>query len=229
MSNFSQPPLSQKKSDRFLHRKRQTNHEKIKNKTLPKRPVSQQKPSEAFLGVPCKRVVFRVPPKAEREAMRLQFEQETRPEFIKFLANTQKKALLAAGITEKQIENMKNGYTPHGFNTHHKLPIFGGGTNDFSNLVLIRREPYHDMMHYHLINPQVRGLQENQQKIVTVPDTESPVFVPPPQYRFLEKWIKKGRKTYGKNKNTSLAEVQSEANRQAYLIAAAAARKGRSA
>ncbi len=228
MSNISQSPLLQKKSDRFLHQKRQKNHQKPKGKTPHNHSVSRSKAPESFLGVPCKQVVFRVPPKAEREAMRLEFEQEKRAEFIKFLANTQKKALLAAGITEKQIEGMKNGYTPHGFNTHHKLPIFGGGTNDFSNLVLIRREPYHDMMHYHLINPQVRGLQENQQKTVSIPNPETPVFVPSSQYKFLEKWVKKGRKTYGKNKNTSLAEVQAEANRQISLVAAAA-RKGRSA
>ena len=184
MSDFPQKPFTAKKSDRFLHQKRQKN----KGKPTQKRPVSASKMPDSFLGVPCRKVIFRVPSKEERTARRLEFEQEKRAEFIKFLAKTQRPALLAAGITKKQIAGMENGFTPHGFNTHHKLPIYGGGTNDFSNLVLIR------------------------------------VFVPSPQYKFLEKWAKKGRKTYGKNKNTSFAEVSDEINRRALL---AAAGKGR--
>ena len=78
MSNISQSPLLQKKSDRFLHQKRQKNHQKPKGKTPHNHSVSRSKAPESFLGVPCKQVVFRVPPKAEREAMRLEFEQEKR-------------------------------------------------------------------------------------------------------------------------------------------------------
>ena len=215
MSDFPQKPFTAKKSDRFLHQKRQKN----KGKPTRKRPVSASKMPDSFLGVPCRKVIFRVPSKEERAARRLEFEQEKRAEFIKFLAKTQRPALLAAGITKKQIAGMENGFTPHGFNTHHKLPIYGGGTNDFSNLVLIRREPYHDMMHYHLINPQIRGMQEGNQKSVVIPDPQTFVFVPSPQYKFLEKWAKKGRKTYGKNKNTSFAEVRDEVNRRASLVA----------
>lgn len=222
MPNLPQTPLTAKKSDRFLHQKRQKNNKK----GTQKRPVAASKMPESFLGVPCRKVTFRVPSKEERAARRLEFEQEKRAEFIKFLAKTQRPALLAAGITKKQIAGMENGFTPHGFNTHHKLPIYGGGTNDFSNLVLIRREPYHDMMHYHLINPQVRGMQEGGKKTVVIPDPQTPVFVPSPQYKFLEKWAKKGRKTYGKNKNTSFAEVRDEVNRRT-VLAAAAAGKGR--
>lgn len=89
------------------------------------------KNARQFSGRPVQKSNFRVPSKEERTARRLEFEQEKRAEFIKFLAKTQRPALLAAGITKKQIAGMENGFTPHGFNTHHKLPIYGGGTNDF--------------------------------------------------------------------------------------------------
>ena len=33
-----------------------------------------------------------------------------------------------------------------GFEIHHRVPIEGGGTNDFGNLMVIRKEPYHDAL-----------------------------------------------------------------------------------
>lgn len=61
-------------------------------------------------------------------------------------------------------------------------------------------------------------MEEGDKRTVVIPDPQTPVFVPSPQYKFLEKWAKKGRKTYGKNKNTSLAEVRDEINRRASLV-----------
>lgn len=213
-------PLStQLSSDGFIHQKRE---KKSFFRNQLNRPVkSSVRPSvdhpENFLGIPCKTVVFKLPPKAEREAMRMEFEQGKRSEFIKYLAETQQDALKRAGITQKQMEGMKRGYTPHGFNTHHKVPIYGGGTNDFSNLVLIRREPWHDMLHYHLINGQTKSMVEGESRRVVIPDMNTPVFEPSPQYKFLEKWTKKGLKTYGRNKNISLGDIEREAKSRALM------------
>ena len=212
-----------KRSERFLHQKRDRIHSlrsSQQSATPVEKPYKNGKPLKDFLGIPCKKVTFKIPPKEEREAMRLEFEMEKRAEFVKYLAKTQKDALIQAGITPKQIEGMKKGFTPHGFNTHHKLPIYGGGTNDFSNLVLVRREPWHDMMHYHLINPQTKGIQEGQSRQIVIPDPKTPVFQPSPQYKFLEKWTKKGRRTYGKNKNISLQDVYDEVARRTMLTSA---------
>lgn len=213
------------RSERFKHEKRPKRERSIRTDKLlaqakariKPQHQSQQKQPDDFLGIPCKRVTFKVPPKAEREAMRTEFEQVKRVEFIKFLAETQQDALKKAGVTNKQLEGMKKGYTPHGFNTHHKLPIYGGGTNDFSNLVLVRREPWHDMMHYHLINPQVKNMFEGDARQVVIPDLKTCVFVPAPQYVFIEKWAKKGKKTYGKNKNISMKDIQAEVIRRTVL------------
>lgn len=210
-------------SDGYLHVKRPPRE----RKSTPKEPLSFTDAPESFLGMPCRTIEFRVPSKQERAARRTRFEMEKRAAFVKWLANTQQDALRKAGITKRQIEGMKHGFTPHGFNTHHKVPIFGGGTNDFSNLVLIRREPYHDMVHYHLINPQTRGMKEGDVRSVVVPDPQSPVYVPAPQYKFLEKWGKQGRKTYGKRKNVTLQDVMKEIKRRSAMCRAAGQEKGR--
>lgn len=213
------------RSDRYEHKKRDKRLSQYANIRVAQREAYQHRDkaqtTDTFLGIPCRQVTYQVPSKEEREKMRDQFNEEKRAEFVKYLATTQREALKRAGISDKQIENMRiNGWTPHGFNTHHKLPIHGGGTNDFSNLVLVRREPWHDMMHYHLINQQVKNMNEGDSRVITIPDPGTPVFSAAPQYKFLEKWYKKGRKTYGKNKNTTLDEVEAEAAHQTALIAA---------
>lgn len=218
-----------KRAERFSHQKRERNKhsagkcnyaEERKAKKEDKkssRSQTESKLPEEFLGIPCKVVTYNVPSKAERVAMRQEFEQVKRAEFIKYLAETQQEALKKAGVTSKQLEGMKRGFTPHGFNTHHKLPIHGGGTNDFSNLVLVKREPWHDMMHYHLINPQTKGMHEDDRKRISIPNPETFVFEPAPQYKFLEKWAKKGRKTYGNNKNITMNDVKAEVARRNVL------------
>jgi len=225
MESMTNPHLITKRSERFIHQKRSKESSRLFQKSEVFKPISGNGKTNSFLGIPCKTVTFSVPSKEERLAMRHEFEQIKRAEFIKHLAKTQEKALLQAGITPKQLKGMKNGYTPHGFNTHHKVPIYGGGTNDFSNLVLIRREPWHDMMHYHLISPQTKGMKDGQSRQIIIPDMKTSVFLPSPQFKFLEKWVKKGRKTYGKNRNTSLDAVYAEAARK--TIIASRENKGR--
>ena len=219
MQGFTLSQLLNRRSDRYEHKKR--SRKKHQNQTQPSllKKGSRDKQPEDFLGIPCSTVTYSVPSKEERQARRQEFELIKRAEFIKYLAETQQDALRQAGISAKQLEGMKNGYTPHGFNTHHKLPIHGGGTNDFSNLILIRKEPWHDMMHYHMINPQTKGMSEGDTRKVIIPDPKTPVFQPSPQYKFLEKWNKKGKKTYGKNKNISLDDVKNEAKRRSLFFA----------
>ena len=93
-------------------------------------------------------------------------EFNVRAAFLKHLAKTKFNELRAAGISLKQIKGMRHGYTPNGFNTHHMVPIHGGGTNDFSNLILIRRVPYHDDLHNKVINPQIRGIKEGESEFL---------------------------------------------------------------
>lgn len=164
-------------------------------------------PPETFLGMPCVKVDFTIPTKEERRAVRREFEMKARANFLKFLAETQVDQLRAAGITNKQIKEMQQGKTPNGFNTHHKLSVYGGGTNDFSNLLLIRRRPYHDMMHYHLINPQVQGMSTGQTREVVIPNPSDYVYVPAEEFRHLERDAKRGQKSYGQNREAYRSQM----------------------
>jgi hypothetical protein len=52
--------------------------------------------------------------------------------------------LKQAGLTDIQIAEMKQtGKAPPGYQVHHKIARGWGGTNDFSNLILIKNDPYH--------------------------------------------------------------------------------------
>ncbi|GIN25623.1 T7SS effector LXG polymorphic toxin [Bacillus licheniformis] len=81
----------------------------------------------------------------EFKTLRNQFNSSVRKNFLMNLAVDSKKVdqLINAGLTKADIENMKKGLVPDGYQVHHKLPLDDGGTNDFENLVLIKNDPYH--------------------------------------------------------------------------------------
>ena len=171
----------------YVHKKRplQTKDEELRQsmaKKLAEMPKSERlKPEDvpdSVYDIPCVMTEFKVPSLAERKERRKDFELNVRAAFLKHLAKTKFNELRAAGITLKQIKGMKHGYTPNGFNTHHMVPIHGSGTNDFSNLVLIRRIPYHDDLHNKVINPQIRGIKEGESVMIKIPKTDKGVFVP---------------------------------------------------
>jgi hypothetical protein len=60
--------------------------------------------------------------------------------FIKDLANdaTKVSRLEAAGITPADINSMKLGFRPEGFDVHHKTPLKLGGDNSQSNFMLMQ-------------------------------------------------------------------------------------------
>ncbi|EOA3903724.1 WXG100 family type VII secretion target [Bacillus cytotoxicus] len=84
-------------------------------------------------------------PKEEAEQLRKTFDSSVRQEFLKSLVNDPVKLakLKKAGITDDNIELMKQGRPPVGWQVHHNLPLDDGGTNAFENLTLIQNHPYH--------------------------------------------------------------------------------------
>jgi regulation of enolase protein 1 (concanavalin A-like superfamily) len=78
-------------------------------------------------------------------AYRADFDSNVRRNFLKDLANTPQKEhqLRSAGFSTGDINRMKDGLVPIGFEVHHKQPLDWGGTNSFDNLVLIKETPYH--------------------------------------------------------------------------------------
>jgi len=82
----------------------------------------------------------------EREKFRVEFNNRVRRKFLKTLAKD-KKLLRTSRFSEEDIERLKKGQCPNGYQVHHKIPIDDGGTNDFDNLVLIKNTPYHETIH----------------------------------------------------------------------------------
>ncbi|MDC2863492.1 WXG100 family type VII secretion target [Bacillus sp. BP-3] len=81
----------------------------------------------------------------EAEQLRKEFDRSVRKDFLNSLINDPIKLveLKKAGLTDADIERMKEGNNPKGWQVHHNFPLDDGGTNDFENLTLIQNHPYH--------------------------------------------------------------------------------------
>ena len=136
-------------------------------------------------GMKLTRMQYTVPTQEERRKMRKAFDgnwkqgvEGERAKFLKWLANTQEKELVdKLGLTKTDINRMKRGIGVKGFNVHHKLPIHGGGTNDFSNLILEPIFP-HDQLHQDVMNPQISGMKEGETRSILVPYSTDNIYNP---------------------------------------------------
>lgn len=128
-------------------------------------------------GFKLKEVQWTVPDKKERKRKRHQFDS-VREEFLKYVGQNMEKELRDMGMTDKQIEQVQKGSAPNGYNVHHKLPIHGGGKNEFSNLILMPIKP-HDELHHKVMDPQVAQMQGGDSKKVIIPWTDDMVYVSP--------------------------------------------------
>ncbi len=81
----------------------------------------------------------------ETAKLRKQFNSSIRKNFLKEFAKdpVRIKYLKDAGLDEGDIARMKDGLNPKGWQVHHNLPLDDGGTNNFTNLVLIKNDSYH--------------------------------------------------------------------------------------
>lgn len=73
--------------------------------------------------------------------------KRTRRDFLKYVGYHHVNELIAAGMDEEGIKLVKKGKAPENFNVHVRVPFDYGGTNSFSNLVLIQTHPYHNEIH----------------------------------------------------------------------------------
>lgn len=91
-------------------------------------------------------------------------------------------------LTNCEVEDMKEGFSPEGLSVHHKHPLGGAGdplvaarANDFDNLILIPNDPYHSAIHQYL-DPQIEDLRHGEKRTVYAPVPEGYFFVPPVPY-----------------------------------------------
>ena len=115
-------------------------------------------------------------PAAEREALRREFNGRAQPAYLNDVATNNADQLKAGGLTDAEIEGMKQGETPDGYQVHHILPLDDGGTNSPDNLVLTRQSPDHTLLTNYQLDA-TRGLTAGQTRSLAWPhpDTSSPI------------------------------------------------------
>ena len=140
-------------------------------------------------GLKLKEVKYTVPTKAERVAKREEFNgvkdengnvivEGVRSKFLKMLANEHADQLKERlGLTDYQIEGMRKGIGPSGYNVHHKLALHGGGKNEFSNFILTPLYP-HDQWHHDVMDAQLLGIHEGESRTIKIPYTDEMIYDP---------------------------------------------------
>ena len=139
-------------------------------------------------GVPVIDVSYTAIGKKRVKELRKSFSAQ-RKAFLKHLTKTQASVLTALGITDSALEKMEKGYTPNGYNVHHKLPLAGGGKNEFSNFILIKNDPYHTDFHK-VSDLQICKMQEGETKIVKMPVPDGSIFIPPSEKQRVQAAVK---------------------------------------
>lgn len=81
-----------------------------------------------------------------REALRKSFDSSGRSNFLKHIDTAD---LKKAGLDAEDIALVRRGNVPDGYQVHHIYPLDDSGTNDFSNLVLIKNSPDHQLITNH--------------------------------------------------------------------------------
>ncbi|MQG92682.1 PAAR domain-containing protein [Pseudomonas sp. MN1F] len=114
----------------------------------------------------------------ELKSLRAEFNNRGRSQFLKELSsNPEKIAILKkAGFSEAEISRIQSGQLPSKeWEVHHVWPLDDGGTNEFSNLALIKSEPFHKV----LTNAQralTRGMLPGEGRWVEWPVVETRIY-----------------------------------------------------
>lgn len=93
-----------------------------------------------------KKVTYTKRNPTECSQLRNKFNTNVRSDFLIDFADRNADKLKSLGFTDADIAKLKDGLVPKGYQVHHKLPLDDGGTNDLSNLVLIKNDPYHKVI-----------------------------------------------------------------------------------
>ncbi|MFD5854193.1 T7SS effector LXG polymorphic toxin [Cytobacillus pseudoceanisediminis] len=132
-------------------------------------------------GVKVEEIIYTKRLPEETAKLRRTFNNSVKKSFLKTFANDPLRVeyLRKAGLNDTDIARMKDGLNPKGWQVHHNLPLDDGGTNDFTNLVLIKNDPYHKTVTNEQ-NSLTRELAPTQSKKINWPMFEDEVYPPKP-------------------------------------------------
>ncbi len=103
--------------------------------------------------------------------------KRTRRDFLKYVGYHHSNELVSAGLTDDDIRQVKKGNAPENFNVHIKIPFDYGGTNSFSNLVLVQTHPYHTEIH-RFIDMQTLSAPSLKPMKLYLPSPPGKVYIP---------------------------------------------------
>lgn len=104
--------------------------------------------------------------------------KRARRDFLKYVGYHHINELLAAGLDEEAIKKVKKGKAPENFNIHIRVPLDYGGTNDFSNLVLIQTHPFHTAIHKFIDMQTLSQSQGSKPRRLFIPAPKGKVYIP---------------------------------------------------
>lgn len=115
---------------------------------------------------------------------RKEFDQTVRPAWLRDIGKNFAQELLAAGLSQQDIDRMTiAGKPPDGYQVHHRIPLNDGGTNDPKNLILIKDNVEHRAMHgyYNPAELRIRLLADGAMAVVALPvPPEDTIIYPNP-------------------------------------------------
>lgn len=127
--------------------------------------------------IPLKEVEYRVPSEKQRHHTRVQYEHDFRKEFLQYIAEHFRDELKESGLWDSIIDRtLARGKTPPGWGVHHKIPIHGGGKNQFENMIFIRFAEHFKIHRY--IDNYIEGMEEGNSRVITIPYPLGMVHVP---------------------------------------------------
>lgn len=103
--------------------------------------------------------------------------KRTRRDFLKYVGYHHVNELLVAGMNDEAIKLVKKGKAPENFNIHIRVPFDYGGTNSFSNLVLIQTHPFHTEIH-RFIDMQTLSQPNLKPRKLFLPAPKGKVYFP---------------------------------------------------
>jgi len=133
------------------------------------------KNNQTLKNIPLKKVTFLVPSESSRHHTRIRYEKDIRKNFLQHLAKNHRNKLIEVGLWDNLIDRtLAKGKTPPGWGIHHKIPLHGGGTNDFDNLIFIK---FIDHFQIHRYIDNITGeMHEGQSLELEIPFPENEIF-----------------------------------------------------